>query len=228
MLTPRKRERAPHSSTAAYTSSSRCHRRRSSCRGTRVSPCPSMARRLARGLPRSTSRSVSCTRRRRCLSKPFCNGFPRPRPTTNGSSHSTKRVWCLITMSPNSKQEPTAVPSLDGTFLPSHYEQWRARSHYCKEVTMSDSLPTEPGLDLGRLRQAIQEEYAAVARDPARGYHFHTGRPLASRLGYHDDWLEDIPEGSIASFAGTGHPFRIGQLQPGERVIDIGSGAGID
>jgi arsenite methyltransferase len=93
---------------------------------------------------------------------------------------------------------------------------------------MSDSLLTEPSFDLERLRQAIQEEYAAVARDPGRGYHFHTGRPLASMLGYHDDWLEGLPEGSIASFAGTGNPFRIGQLQPGERVVDIGSGAGID
>ena len=49
---------------------------------------------------------------------------------------------------------------------------------------MSDGLLTEPSLDLGSLRQAIQEEYAAVARDPGRGYHFHTGRPLASMLGY--------------------------------------------
>jgi arsenite methyltransferase len=93
---------------------------------------------------------------------------------------------------------------------------------------MSDSLHTESGLDLGRLRQAIQEEYMAVAQDPGRGYHFHTGRPLASILGYRDDWLEDLPEGSIASFAGTGNPFRIGQLRPGERVVDVGSGAGID
>jgi arsenite methyltransferase len=93
---------------------------------------------------------------------------------------------------------------------------------------MSDSLLTEPNLDLGSLRQAIQEEYAAVARDPGRGYHFHTGRPLANMLGYHDDWLEGIPEGSIASFAGTGNPFRIGLLTPGTRIVDIGCGAGID
>ena len=93
---------------------------------------------------------------------------------------------------------------------------------------MSEHLQAEPRLDRGRLRQAIQEEYAAVARDPGRGYHFHTGRPLASLLGYHEDWLEGLPEGSIASFAGTGNPFRIGPLRPGERVVDIGCGAGID
>ncbi len=93
---------------------------------------------------------------------------------------------------------------------------------------MSDRLRTAPSLDLDRLRQAIQEEYTAVARDPGRGYHFHTGRPLASLLGYHDAWLEGLPEGSIASFAGTGNPFRIGHLRPGERVVDIGSGAGLD
>jgi arsenite methyltransferase len=86
---------------------------------------------------------------------------------------------------------------------------------------MSDGLLTEPSLDLGSLRQAIQEEYAAITRDPGQGYHFHTGRPLANMLGYHDDWLEGIPEGSIASFAGTGNPFRVGLLTPGTRIVDI-------
>ncbi len=84
------------------------------------------------------------------------------------------------------------------------------------------------GLDLRQLRHAIQEEYAAVALDPSRGFHFHTGRPLARMLGYADEWLQGIPEISIESFAGTGNPFSLGKLAPGERIVDVGCGAGID
>jgi ubiquinone/menaquinone biosynthesis C-methylase UbiE len=47
-------------------------------------------------------------------------------------------------------------------------------------------------------------------------------------LGYPDEWLNPIPEGSIESFAGTGNPFSLGALHPGEKVLDVGSGAGID
>ena len=85
-----------------------------------------------------------------------------------------------------------------------------------------------PALDRTRLRQAIQEEYEVVACEPARGFHFHTGRPLAKRLGYDDEWLRNVPETSVASFAGTGNPFSLGALSPGERVVDVGCGAGID
>jgi arsenite methyltransferase len=84
------------------------------------------------------------------------------------------------------------------------------------------------GLDVDRLRQAIQEEYAIVANEPARGFHFHTGRPLARILGYHNAWLEDVPEATITAFAGTGNPFALGDLEDGERVVDVGCGAGID
>ncbi len=87
---------------------------------------------------------------------------------------------------------------------------------------------TDLGLDLEQLHQAIQEEYAEVASHPDKGFHFHTGRPLAGMLGYRDEWLEGIPEGAIESFAGTGNPFSLGELHPGEHVVDVGCGAGID
>jgi arsenite methyltransferase len=94
--------------------------------------------------------------------------------------------------------------------------------------------PTPPvaqavaGLDIHDLRTAIQEQYAVVATDPERGFHFHTGRPLALLLGYEAVWLDGIPAPTIASFAGTGNPLSLGPLKPGEHVVDVGSGAGID
>lgn len=85
-----------------------------------------------------------------------------------------------------------------------------------------------PTLDLGSLRAAIQDEYEQVALEPDRGFHFHTGRPLARLLGYPEEWLAGLPETSIESFAGTGNPFSLGELKPSEKVVDVGSGAGID
>jgi arsenite methyltransferase len=93
---------------------------------------------------------------------------------------------------------------------------------------MSDQVREEQELDVATLRAAIQEEYAEVASHPEKGFHFHTGRPLACMLEYADEWLIGIPESSIESFAGTGNPFSLGELRPGERVMDVGCGAGID
>jgi arsenite methyltransferase len=95
-------------------------------------------------------------------------------------------------------------------------------------ATMSDAVRQQPAFDVDVLRDAIQEEYAEVATDPEKGFHFHTGRPLARMLEYADEWLIGIPESSIQSFAGTGNPFNLGELITGERVVDVGCGAGID
>lgn len=85
-----------------------------------------------------------------------------------------------------------------------------------------------PQLDTDALRASIREEYAAVATDPQRGFHFHTGRRLAELLGYPKDLLAGIPEGAIASMAGTGNPFALGPLAVGEHIVDCGSGSGVD
>ena len=83
-------------------------------------------------------------------------------------------------------------------------------------------------VDLDGLRTAIRAEYAAVASEPERGFHFHTGQRLATILGYPQDWIERLPVGAVLSMAGTGNPLALGEVQPGERVVDCGSGAGAD
>ena len=83
-------------------------------------------------------------------------------------------------------------------------------------------------LDVARLRQEIQAKYLDVALHPDKGFHFHTGRPLARILGYLDAWVELLPPGTVESFAGVGNPFSLGTLPSGATVVDIGSGAGFD
>ena len=83
-----------------------------------------------------------------------------------------------------------------------------------------------PNVDV--LRLAIQGEYAAVASTPQQGFHFHTGRELAARLGYPEARVDTLPKSVVESFAGVGNPFSWGGPQPGETVVDLGSGAGLD
>jgi SAM-dependent methyltransferase len=83
-------------------------------------------------------------------------------------------------------------------------------------------------VDREQLRQQIQAKYTDVALEPEQGFHFHTGRPLAAMLGYSDADVDALPVSAVESFAGTGNPFSLGAMRPGEAVLDIGCGAGFD
>ncbi|GMQ92731.1 MAG: hypothetical protein BMS9Abin12_0208 [Acidimicrobiia bacterium] len=83
-------------------------------------------------------------------------------------------------------------------------------------------------VDVGLLRHEVQHHYAEVAKTPEADFHFHTGRSAAKQVGYDDGLLLGLPEGAVEAFAGVANPFYFGLPGVGEKVLDIGSGAGMD
>ena len=78
------------------------------------------------------------------------------------------------------------------------------------------------------LREQVRGKYREVAVDPGASFHFHTGRTLARRLGYELGAVDALPDQAVESFAGVGNPFSLRRLALGEKVVDVGSGAGFD
>jgi arsenite methyltransferase len=83
-------------------------------------------------------------------------------------------------------------------------------------------------VDARELEAKVKEMYRDVATNPRGTFHFEMGRVMAERLGYAPAALDHVPSESIESFAGVGHFFHLAALQPGEVVIDFGSGSGMD
>ncbi len=89
-------------------------------------------------------------------------------------------------------------------------------------------MAVEVEIDLEVLKCEIKKTYADVSAEPEKDFVFPTGRAWALDLGYPPDLLARVPDGSAESFAGVANPFSLGALAPGERVLDLGCGAGTD
>jgi len=98
----------------------------------------------------------------------------------------------------------------------------------CLENGRDIHMSTDTFVDAVALREEVKDKYRDVALDPHGKFHFHTGRPLAKRLGYDDAMVGAMPDAAVESFAGVANPFSLRPLAAGERVVDMGSGAGFD
>ena len=88
-------------------------------------------------------------------------------------------------------------------------------------------MSVDVGIDVELLKSEIKKTYSDVSNEPERDFIFPTGRAWAEDLGYPPE-LANVPDTAVESFAGVANPWKLGRLEPGERVLDLGSGAGTD
>ena len=99
------------------------------------------------------------------------------------------------------------------------------------EMTHAETLPQLDAsslVDSERLEAEVKQMYRQVARGKDAELHFEVGRRVAEHLGYPGELLDAIPAEALASFAGVGHHLDLAALQPGQVVLDLGSGSGTD
>ncbi len=92
---------------------------------------------------------------------------------------------------------------------------------------MTHAADTQASLE-AVLKDEIFRMYDEVAENPDAEFHFYHGREAAELFGYDPEWLDRAPKGAVDSFAGVGNPHLRADYRPGETVLDLGSGAGLD
>jgi arsenite methyltransferase len=88
-------------------------------------------------------------------------------------------------------------------------------------------MAVEADIDVDLLKSEIKKTYSSVSDEPGRDFIFPTGRAWAEDLGYPAE-LANVPDSAVESFAGVANPWTMGRLSAGERILDLGSGAGTD
>lgn len=111
------------------------------------------------------------------------------------------------------------------TSTAAHHPAASAATTYATETPRTTAASK---VDPAALRASIREKYREVAINPNGSFHFHTGRPLASILGYDQRLVASLPDQAVESFAGVDNLFAIAPLGQDDQVVDLGSGGGFD
>jgi arsenite methyltransferase len=83
-------------------------------------------------------------------------------------------------------------------------------------------------VDVDVLREEIRKTYTDVSTDQEQDFIFPTGRGWAQVLGYPEPELSRVPDATVESFAGVANHWKLGRIEPGATVLDLGCGAGTD
>jgi arsenite methyltransferase len=73
----------------------------------------------------------------------------------------------------------------------------------------------------------VRERFARIATNPSRDKR-RIGPAVAKELGYPPEEIDGLPASVTESFAGVGNPLSLGEIRPGETILDLGSGTGLD
>jgi arsenite methyltransferase len=114
----------------------------------------------------------------------------------------------------------SALESLNPRILdPFHPTNW--------EMT----LIMEPPLTIEEkqtIKTGIRQKYVRVSVSPEGLSKYPTGRAALNTLQYDSRILSNLPGEAIDSYCGVGNPFSLGPIHPGETILDIGCGGGLD
>jgi ubiquinone/menaquinone biosynthesis C-methylase UbiE len=74
----------------------------------------------------------------------------------------------------------------------------------------------------------VEQRFAQVARSPDQEQKFPVGPASAKKFGYDPLGIDALPPSVTDSFCGAGYPLGLGEVGPGQTVLDLGSGPGLD